>query len=353
MSDAKTRIIHLQGGQQRGEAPNTGTLVVVFDQSLEPESFRDLFIRNYKVIHHTCTRFSQPGVAIFAIDSFTGKLVGSLCVAAKVGAANSAIIGRHGMTDLYLDGDSGLSLRHLALVLWPLVPSEDVRFRIVDLRTRSAFQDENGRRYESLVAEGPLFIRCGSYVLFFLVTGDQIGWPDSAKDGWACIPERVYVDSGEAEPDRWQRKRELRQIMRAESSDGRNAITLVHSSPGPIRAQAQLLIPGEETLGTLRITSRAGIQKLVVGQSAARSGILLGRYSRCDIDGSHILVDESISRVHLLILGVADQLYAIDTASTHGTWIRSDQREIRISPLVAGQEFCLGDDLVQLRWSPA
>ncbi len=353
MSEVKTRIIHLEGGQQRKEAQNTGTLVVVFDKALEAESFRNLFVRNYKAIRRQCTGFAQAGVAIFAVDAYTGEMVGSLCVAAKVAAANSAVIGRHGMTDLFLDGDSSLSLRHLALVLWPLSAGEEVRFRIIDLRTRAAFQDENGRRYESLVAEGPLFIRCGSYVLFFLVTGDRIAWPESAADGWACIPERVYLEAGEAEPDRWQRKRRAQKHRREYAEDARNAITMVHSAPGPVRARARLVADGEEPLGTLRITSRAGLQKLVIGPRAARGGVLLGRYSRCDVDGSQLLIDESISRVHLLIMSVADCLYAIDTASTHGTWLREEDREIRITPLVPKQELALGEDLVQIRWSPA
>ncbi|MCG8422319.1 MAG: FHA domain-containing protein [Proteobacteria bacterium] len=359
MSEVKTRIIHLEGGQQRQEAQNTGTLAVVYDQPLEPESFRNLFIRNYKTIRRKCTRFSQPGLAIFAVDAYTGEFVGSLCVAAKVDRANSAIIGRHGMTDLYLDGDSSLSLRHLAIVLWPLSNGCEVRFRIVDLRTRVAFQDEHSRRFESMVAEGPIFVRCGSYVLFFLITGDRIAWPDAAKDGWACIPERVYLEAGEAEPDRWQRKRSIRESRHSDShsssydvEEARSAITLVHSAPGPVRARTRLVTAGEEPLGTLRITAESGMQKLIIGPRAAHGGILLGRYSRCDVDGSKILINESISRVHVLIMEIDEHLYAIDTASTHGTWIRTESREVRLIRLSARQELTMGEGLAHLLWYP-
>ncbi|MEM9488146.1 MAG: FHA domain-containing protein [Myxococcota bacterium] len=357
MSEVKTRIVHLEGGQQRQEAKNTGTLVLMFDQALESGSFRSLFIRNYRTIKRKCTRFARPGVAIFAIDAYTGEFVGSLCVAAKVGVANSAIIGRHGMADLYLEGDASLSLRHMTLLLWPARADGEVRFRLVDLRTRTAFQDENSRQYESLVAEGPLFIRCGSYVLFFIVTGDQIAWPDSAEDGWDCIPERVYLETGEAEPDRWQRKRAVRDARKpkgkGERKEARQAITLVQSVPGPVRARTRLVEPDEESIGTLRITAESGMHKLVIGAQAARGGILLGRYSRCDVDGSQLLTNESISRVHLLLVSIEDRLYAVDTASTHGTWVRSEDREIRIEPLEPGIDLSLGEDLVQLRWQPA
>ncbi len=364
MSPAKTRIVHLAAGQQRQEAENSKTCIAVFDQPIVADSFRDLFIRNYDEIRAECTGFAKPGLAISAIDTLTGALVGSLCIAAKVGTANSAIVGRHGMADLYLDGDASLSLRHLVIIVSPLeTGSSDVRFRIVDLRTSTAFQDEHGQRFEALVAEGPLFIRCGGYALFCLPTGDPTAWPAAAEDGWACIPERVYLRGERAEPDRWKRRRphrdgkkKARRLQQAMDDDGDNArgsITLVHSVAGPVRARARLLASGESPLGTLRITADVGIQSLIIGQQAARQGIVLGRYKRCDIDGANVLIHDGISRVHLLVIDIDGCLYAIDTASTHGVWLGQEEREVRIAPMTAGTDFVLGGQLATLRWSPA
>ena len=64
---------------------------------------------NYEDIRRECTSFGKPGLAVVALDRLRGTLCGSLCVAAKMDRPNSAIIGRHGMADLYLDGDSSLS----------------------------------------------------------------------------------------------------------------------------------------------------------------------------------------------------------------------------------------------------
>jgi hypothetical protein len=382
MTQAKTRIVHLAAGQRRKEAENAKTCVLMFDQSFTADSFRALFLANYTAIRHECTAFSQPGLAIFAIDVLTGAMVGSMCLAAKVDMPNSAIAGRHGMADLYLEGDASLSLRHLAIIASPLtsIDSHDIRFRIVDLRTSTAFQDEFGQQFEALLAEGPLFVRCGNYALFCLPTGDPTGWPPKAEDGWECIPERVYIQGEAAEPDRWQRQRPSPGVKPAGHSDAakgdddgdkdhnqaghseseaggqpaeqdrRSAKTLVRSVAGPVRAR--LLKAGEEPLGTLRISAEVGVQSLVIGRRAAQQGVLLGRYERCDIDGVNVLTHRRISRVHLLVIEIEGRLYAVDTASTHGTWLGKESREVRITRMEAGTQLVLGQDFATLRWSP-
>lgn len=380
--EGKTRIIHLEAGQNRQHRENPETRMLVFDSGSHPGTFRDLFVRNYASVRQRCANFSEPGLAVVAIDSFTGRLTGILCVAAKVGAANSAIIGRHSMTDLYLDGDASLSLRHLAVVVSPLESSPDnIRFRVIDLRTQAAFQDEHGRRFEGLVAEGPLFVRCGNYALMCLVTGDPTAWPERAEDAWSFIPERVYLQADSAEPDRWRRKKRNRgerrlrgrgreRRLRGEHSPGEDderqargkprkrapfdrqgAVTLVQGELGPVRAQTRLLGDGEEPIGALKLRVGDKYHAVLVGPQAMRRGILLGRYERCDVDGSKLLTSESISRVHLLVVQDGERVYAIDTASTNGTWVLDDDREVRIIGLDVDVELCLGNDLAYLRWS--
>jgi hypothetical protein len=354
--DGKTRIIHLEAGQDRQHRENPETRMLVFESSPPAASFRDLFLRNYAAVRDRCASFGQPGLAVAAVDQFSGRLAGILCIAAKIGTANSAIVGRHSMTDLYLDGDASLSLRHLVVVVSPLdLTSGEVRFRVIDLRTQAAFQDEHGRRFEGLVAEGPLFIRCGNYVLFCLPTGDPTGWPEGGEDAWACIPERVYLEAAEAEPDRWRRKRRVRHRNERDAISGierRAAITLVQGELGPVRAQTRLLGEGEQPLGVLRLRVGNVVHSVLVGGRSIHRGILLGRYERCDVDGSKLLTSESISRVHLLVVEVNDRVYAIDTASTNGTWTAEDDREVRIAALDPGTELCLGNDLAYLRWCP-
>ena len=365
VSEFKTRVVHLEGGQHRDNHENPETRVLMLDALATQARFRRLFLMHYESLRRRSLAFGQLGLAIAAVELSSKKMAGMICLAAKPDVANSAIVGRHSMTDLYLDGDASLSLRHLAVILAPLSNIDEVRFRVLDLRTQTSFYDENDNKLEALVAEGPLFLRCGGYALFFLLTGDATSWPESADDAWAMIPERVYLEATEAEPDRWKRRRPPRRRTHHEGrkgherketqSDNDKAMTAtkVQGVRGPIRAHARLVGNDESPLGSLRIRTESGSESMPMGQQAARRGILLGRYERCDVDGSRLLTSDNISRVHLLVVDVSGRLYAIDTASTNGTWRTDEDHEVRVMPLDLGVELSLGNDLVYLRWQPA
>src|SRR5688572_23051941 len=152
----RTRIVELRRGVERGEADNRRTGVMVAD-SLPTLPFARLFTVAWEELRRLLCSFTLPGVVVVAVDAVQRRVAGTLCLAAKVDQANAAIVGRHGHCDLYLEGDPALSLRHLAIVVSPLRAGEktpQVGFRVVDLRTRSAFSDEHGRRLESVSAEG-------------------------------------------------------------------------------------------------------------------------------------------------------------------------------------------------------
>lgn len=359
-SSAKTRIVRLGGGSSRDEATNSATCAVRYERRpTTPGSFRELFVRNYEALRHVCTRHARAGVAVLAVDAHTSRVRGSLWLAAKPEVANAAIIGRHGKADLWLEDDPSLSLRHLALVLWPDRGDGEVRFRLLDLRTQSAFVDEHGQQYESLEAQGPLFVRCGSHALFFMVTGNGISWPADASSGWACIPERVYLESEEAEPDRWQRKRAPAAPRSGRSADVTEGgaswaeTTMVRRVRGPVQVGTQLLAAGERSLGVLCITVGHAQEDLAIGPKASQAGVLLGRYQRCDGDGARLLAVERISRVHLLVCSVDDCFYAIDTASTNGTQKEGDEALLHITPLEPGQVLLLAGGEARLRWLAA
>ena len=77
---------------------------------------------------------------------------------------------------------------------------------------------------------------------------------------------------------------------------------------------------------------------------------MLGRYSRCDTAGATSLSLEKISRVHLLVVRVGDDLWAIDTASTNG--VASGGTGVRVHRLQAGDELSLADGVGAVRWRP-
>jgi hypothetical protein len=349
MSD-KTRVVRLRTGNFREDAINAVTQIVEPEASLDDLSFEELFRRNYDAIRSVCEGFDQPGLALIAVDA-TG-VTASACVAAKPDRINIAVVGRHGMADLFLEGDSSLSLRHLAVILHPRPAADDVRFRILDLRTALAFVDENGRRLEALEAEGPVFVRCGKHPVFFLPTGDETPWPDDPDAGWECIPDRVYFDEEPAEPDRWERRRLRARWQGADERPRKSrrgaGTTRVQTFRGPVLAHRRLVADDEEPLGELRIHSDAGTTGIAIGRQAAREGVLFGRYDRCDNEGLPVLTHISISRVHVLVIEIAGQLYAIDTASTNGLF--ADSEEVRLLPLEYDQRLVLGDNLASVRW---
>jgi hypothetical protein len=394
----RTRIVSLEDGQDRREAQNLRTGVVLSDESRGAGRglpFRELFTAAWSEMRRVVQAFDQPGIAVVAVDSIKKRVAGSMCLAAKQGRANAAIVGRHGQCDLYLHADPALSLRHMVVLVHPLKPGGEVAYRAIDLRTRTAFADEGGRRLEAVTAEGPMFLQVGGYALYFLVTGDEGGWPDDADQAWQCIPERVYLEEAIAEPDRWRRRRRHmplpvtapgnhgsgdfaagtgvgiaadvgavgaaahRAADRAGrpalgSSPVRDSITLVRTQTGPARAQVDRDGGGDDDgsppLGTLKLSSGGRSQAMTLGHDAASAGVLLGRYDRCDAHGATVFAHHGISRVHLLVVEVEGAVYAVDTGSTNGTYQGSD--EVRIVPLAGGTELIFGDGLARMEWMP-
>lgn len=343
----RTRIIQLKVEKLHKGADNRGTVIVGAVQPSNAHSYRELFIAHYDEIRQLCEGFKRAGLALVAMDD--RGIAAKACLAAKEDRINSAIIGRHGMADVYLSGDASLSLRHLLLVLFPASEDGEVRFRLMDLRTAMAFTGEDDMRLEALEAEGPVFVRCGSYTLLCFPTGDALPWADSAVEGWECIPERIYLDQRSADPDRW-RRRELRgQMSRLPNEQRAVRGTRVQTLPGLRLANRMLVDADEDPLGVLQVKSDMGACQLEVGPRALGQGVLLGRNDRCDSGGMDVFTNESISRVHMVLVEIAGRVYVVNTASTNGVWVGDN--EVRLAPLEPGEEFTLGDGLAHLVWA--
>lgn len=331
---------------------NQATMGIVGLKRPLRRSYKELFIRHYDGIREVCSRFDEPGVAVFAIDARKNRLDSSAWVVAKPGVPNSAIIGRHSMADLHLPSDPSISLRHLALIIDPVSnwsrEELDVSYSILDLRTTDGFEDEHGRGMRGLRIEGPSFIRCGEYAIFIMVTGDRTPWPERGEDAWECLPERVYLDErlGQGTGSHGYR-------ARAAAARGKHGgrRTFIQQTLGPLTTEHDLLRGDEESLGELRVRTSVRRSVFELGPEAAREGVLLGRYHRCERSG--VLADARISRVHVLLIEIADQLWAIDVASTCGTWRVSKTRrlvESRVTPLESRTKLILADRVAELRW---
>ncbi|MBW2526882.1 MAG: FHA domain-containing protein [Deltaproteobacteria bacterium] len=348
-----TRFIELSQGRP-GRRRNWATMLPTGNEALSPSYFQLCFAIHYQQIRALCTAYDVPGVAVVVVGKAGVMATGWL--GCKTGTINSAILGRHHAADLCLVEDATLSLRHLALLTYPLRGGRDVRYRLVDLRTPAAFADERGHKLGCLDAEGPAFVACGHYCLFFFTTGDGLPWPQDAVSGWQCIPERIYFDDQAAEPDRWLRPHF--ECPGDPHSSGRR--TTIRTAGPPVRVTRHLLCDQDQPLGRLQIRSALGAETIVIGAAAADRGVLLGRYERCDVDGVSSLGHPRISRVHCLLIRIDGILYAVDTASTNGLGASPSHTllegmrpgRLRFVPLDSEQWLDLAGGAAHLGWQP-
>jgi hypothetical protein len=232
-----------------------------------------------------------------------------------------ATLGRHGQCDLVLSGDGQVSLRHLTLALLPR--SRDLRTRVWDLATSAGFHTESDVRCEGLLAEGPLFVRVASYHIFLFPTGSAtLPWGDSAQETWGSFPERVYLDQriptrggGAPQP----------------APAGHAAHSITHLLPPVrlLRARRRRLWDEGLPLGQVRMKAADEESVFPVLDTDADHGLLVGRYDRCALG----VTAAPVSRVHLLLTRIDGEVWAVDTASTNGTFHNDCEiRQIQLKP---------------------
>ena len=351
-----TRAIWLRRELTREDASNDGTLIFSAFRGAfasgpgvgQGASFEEAFRLHYPTIRDLLNDRAQSGLGLVAAGP--EGLEASAWFAAKDDEANPLILGRHSSAEVFLPSDPGLSLRHLAVILHRRRASSAVRFRVLDLRTSCGFEDEQGRKLEALACEGPLMVRCASFVvMMFPAGGPSAPWPEGADEAWARIPERVYLDARAPDPeaapreDRWEWRAAGEPVL-----VDPGAITLVPSFPGPVFASRDLAA-SDPPRGELLVSSPAGKAALRLGVHAAERGVLLGRYDRCDTAGFPVLSDSSLSRVHALVIELDGALYAVDTASKNGCWL--GERPVRSARLQPGLPLRLAKDAA-IEWRP-
>ena len=146
-------------------------------------------------------------------------------------------------------------------------------------------------------------------------------WPEDPEAGWARIPARLYLDEVETEEKSREWEANSDKAWEVDDlPDLSSSPTLVHNIAGPEMAVHELVDENETPFGELLITSSRGSSTVILGRRAVQAGILLGRSRRCDV--GKVLSDRAVSRVHLLIIEIAGVLYAIDTASSNGEFLR-------------------------------
>ncbi len=330
-----TRFAQLDMGQVRDADRNHGTLVAGTDPLLMRAAipYEALFTAHYSAVRELAAR-DAPGAAIIAVHAPTGALAGRLWLANKRDRPNAAIVGRHSECDLVLD-HGALSLRHLALVV-PRLDAGTPRFWVRELRTSGGLDSADGTPVGGALVEGAGLFRAGGYALIAFATGAGAPWPPSAEEAWAALHRRAprVVPMDPALPPR----------PRVEAARA-PSVSVIR---GPLQTSEVLLEPGAVKACVLRIDADGQRARLALDEAALGRGVLLGRYARCD-SGAALRIEE-VSRVHLLVVRVEGDLVAIDTASTHGTYLAPDAPEpVRVVLLSSGEVAHLGRHLATVR----
>ncbi|MCC7386259.1 MAG: FHA domain-containing protein [Deltaproteobacteria bacterium] len=341
MSDP-SRFFYLRDERLRRSEPDSGTMIglrpQIGDGTHQSLDAKKLFVDHYASIRAALERHRRLGLAVLAFDgSHSAPLAGGW-LAASLDRSRSAIVGRHSACPIVIPGDhQSLSLRHL-LILVRAASHDSIRIRVVDLHTGLGFADESGRLLQAVRIEGSAFLTIGSIHLALLMTGEGAP-PASAEEAYACVPERVFFDEapGPFAPNPRQRPRGVAAALPAIPAIPAEG-THVLSMPGPISATSRLLEDGEAPFARMTLFGRELQVPKDLGASALERGVMLGRYSRCDVrTGAD---SDNVSRVHVLLLKDGDDVLAIDAGSSNGTWYEG--REISTHRLKDGDLLDLG-----------
>jgi hypothetical protein len=285
---------------------------------LAHEPFAAVFRRHFAALRAAFLDQPEEGVLIAAVDG-QGLFDAHAHLRLPESGIAHLILGRHERCDVVLSRDNDVSLRHL-LVRATRAPSGQIHLRAIDLRSRVGLLSEDGRRCEAIASRGPLFLQVGSYIVFLLPTGPGARpWPSDADETWRGFAPRDQE---------------------------------ILPPPQPLKSRQA---PAESALRLATITIQASAPQAgdltsmhAVWSDQLERGILVGRDDRCSHGG---LEEGSLSRVHMVLLSVDDEVWAIDTASTNGSRL-GDGPPFR-QHLLSGQTRLVLADALALVWTPA
>jgi len=285
---------------------------------LAADPFAAVFRKHFAALRAAHQAQPAEGVLIAAVDG-NGVFDGHTHLRLPASGIAHLIVGRHERCDVVLSRDQDVSLRH-ALFRATRGAHGQLQLRAIDLRSRCGLLSEDGQRCEAIASRGPLFLKVASYVVFLLPTGPSVRpWSHDPDATWRSFAPRNQEILPPPQP------------LKSRSAP----------SPGAVKLATITIQSSSPQAGDLTSTHAVWSDQL-------DRGILVGRDDRC----SHGGVDEgNLSRVHLVLLSVDDEVWAIDTASTNGT------RVLHGGPfrqmLLSGETHLVLADALSLRWAPA
>jgi hypothetical protein len=290
----------------------------LWSSDLASEPFAAVFRKHFSALRAAHQAQPYEGVLIAAVDG-NGVFDAHAHLRLPTSGIAHLIVGRHERCDVVLSRDTDVSLRHL-LVRATRGPHGQLHLRAIDLRSRCGLLSEDGRRCEAIASKGPLFLQVASYVVFLLPTGPSVKpWTHDADETWRGFAPRDQEILPPPQP------------LKSRSAP----------APGAVKLATITIQSSSPQAGDLTSTHAVWSDQL-------ERGILVGRDDRCSHGG---LEEGNLSRVHLVLLSVDDEVWAIDTASTNGT------RALSAAPfrqlLLSGETQLVLADALSLRWQPA
>jgi hypothetical protein len=234
-----------------------------------------------------------------------GERVGWTDLAASGGYA---VIGAHEECDLVLAEDSALELRQLVAATIEL--SDGTALRLLDLHTQAPFHLLDGIPRRSVVVSGPVLLRLGRYVVGAVPTGadgNALGSADEVPT--PIVTEVAAVPASMTPPGEPKTKGRL--VSRVSALPPSRSILDIEGGKGT---------GGESESAQISLASENGSVSVGLTPGQLDAGVLIGRAPNCHGGGLRRLLDNSISRVHLLLLRHHDVVEAFDLCSTQGTY---------------------------------
>jgi len=256
-----------------------------------------------------------------------------------------AIVGRHSCCDLALDGDPEVALRHLLVRAEPGTDGGPPMLRLLDLHTELGFRlgaGDERERESSAVVVGPVAVRLGRHAL--------IAFPSSSSQV-AEVPAELpplMVEPTGASPYRHKPP----DVAPPAAAPRWTHVSLYGRSPSlhDLRSTGDGELSDPPSSARIALERHGGGQSLDISDAELDMGVLIGRASKCDRRFARLL-DEKVSRTHLLILRDGSETAAYDLASTNGTYLNGTRQKRFHLPDV-GATLAIGLGGVKLHWHP-
>ncbi len=317
---------------------STAFLTDPADEHAAAPAPREAFLMAYERLYDLASAARKPSFVIAAVSSAM-RLVASEMVEAKT----SITLGRHAKCRIGLPSER-VSLRHVVALVLQDEHGHPV-LRLWDLNTRMPFCTEDGDQNCALVSDGPTYLSIGSFAVWCLPCGTGAEWPTRGIDAWNALPPRTFVDRKAPLPPERRGGVHALPPPKRRGSPYRD-----FDEPSHVTMLAPPLLLGDEeepevAWATIRLQSRKAKAKRSVSAERLEQGLLIGRYERCGLSLGEI--DKSVSRVHLLLVRIGANVWAIDTGSSNG--VRKNGKTIEAIMLEDADRLEFGANMV-LDW---